>query len=143
MKRLSYQDSLVDIMPTILDISGASYPQDFDGHGIQNLDGESLVPLFRNAGIGRDQPPYWEHEGNCAVRVGDWKLVREHGRDWELYNMIDDRTELNNLRHKSKHRARQMIKEYEGWADEVGVIDWSIMEQHPAMDWHKPQKPEN
>jgi hypothetical protein len=28
-------------------------------------------------------------------------------------------------------------------ADDIGVIDWSILEQHPAMDWHKPQKPEN
>ena len=38
---------------------------------------------------------WWLHEGNRAIRVGDWKLVssaRPDGR-WELYNLASDRGE--------------------------------------------------
>ena len=69
------------------------------GQAIQPMEGRSLVPAFANQPIERDAL-YWEHEGNAAVRVGDWKLVRL-GRDpktglerpWELYNLKADRTE--------------------------------------------------
>ncbi|WP_109467537.1 arylsulfatase [Albibacillus kandeliae] len=130
-----------DIMPTILDVTGASYPKDFGGVGVQNLDGESLIDTFRNIYRQREQPIYWEHEGNCAMRDGDWKLVREFGQDWELYNMRVDRTELNDLRHKDPTRAEGMIKAYEDWANKVGVVDWAIVQAHPDMDWVKPEKP--
>ncbi|UYV38434.1 arylsulfatase [Rhodobacteraceae bacterium D3-12] len=133
---------VVDIMPTILDATGASYPQDFDGHGIQKLDGESLGPLFRNHDAEREAPIFWEHEGNCAARIGDWKLVREFGQDWELYNMRDDRTELHDLRLKNAPKAAELLKEYENWADKVGVVDWGVIRDHPDMDWVKPERPE-
>jgi hypothetical protein len=58
-----------------------AYPADFDGHGIQSLDGESMGPLFAGSGGERQSSIYWEHEGNCAVRQGDWKLVREYGQE--------------------------------------------------------------
>lgn len=132
---------VVDIMPTLLEVSRASYPKDLDGHGIQDLDGESLLPLFRNPYAEREAPLFWEHEGNCAVRIGDWKLVREFGRDWELYNMREDRTELNDLRQKNRSQADLLIREFEGWADRVGVIDWGILRNHPDMNWVKPAKP--
>ena len=128
---------VVDILPTILDASGAAYPKDFDGHGIQKLDGESMMPLFRNEYALREQPIFWEHEGNCAVRIGDWKLVREFGSDWELYNMAEDRTELHDQRHRSDDRAKGMIRQFDDWADKMGVIDWDIVRQHPAMNWKK------
>ncbi|WP_184568271.1 arylsulfatase [Sulfitobacter undariae] len=131
-----------DIMPTILDVSGASYPKDFDGVGIQNLDGESMFGVFLNGHGEREQPIFWEHEGNCAMREGNWKLVREFGRDWELYNMAFDRTELHNLRDKDQNRAERMIKEYDAWAKKTGVVDWAVICAHPAMDWVKPAKPE-
>lgn len=132
---------VTDIMPTILDVSGAQYPNDFDGHGIQKLDGESLLPLFQNSYAERQQPIFWEHEGNCAVRMGDWKLVKEFGKDWELYNMRIDRTELFNLRQRNPSKAELMIKEFENWADKMGVVDWGILREHPDMDWVKPAKP--
>ena len=77
------------------------------------------------------------------IRIGDWKLVREFDRDWELYNIKEDRTELTDLRAKDKPRTEEMVKEYETWADKVGVIDWHIVRQHPEMDWEQPVKPES
>ena len=40
---------------------------------------------------------FWEHEGNAAVRIGQWKLVKRYPRAWELYDMDADRTELHDL----------------------------------------------
>lgn len=132
---------VVDIMATIVEVSGASYPANFDGHGIQGLDGESMAPIFSGSESDRQQPIYWEHEGNCALRQGDWKLVREYGKDWELYNMKEDRTELTDLRDKDQGLAARMAADFDGWGDQVGLIDWGILEQDPNMDWHKERKP--
>jgi arylsulfatase len=131
---------VVDIMPTILDITGASYPSDFGGHGIQDLDGESMAQLFSGQDGERQQAIYWEHEGNCAVRQGDWKLVREFGQDWELYNMKEDRTELENLRHKDSQLANNLSEDFNAWAEQVGVVDWEIQRNNPNMNWVKDGK---
>src|SRR5699024_8708862 len=84
---------LPDIMATIVEVADGNYAGTYDGHDILPLEGESLVPLFREDQRNRD-PLYWEHEGNAAIRKGKWKLVKDYPNDWELYDMQDDRTEL-------------------------------------------------
>jgi arylsulfatase len=117
---------VVDILPTILDATGSVYPAELGGHEIQPLDGESLLPLLAGNEWLREQPIFWEHEGNCAVRLGQFKLVRKFNETWELYDMEQDRTELNNLMDKNEPLAKKLIREYQGWADSVGVLDWNI-----------------
>lgn len=71
---------------------------------------------------------YWEHEGNAAIRIGPWKLVCETSGQggWELYNMDEDRTELNNLAEREKARVRKMEQRYREWADRADVLPWPI-----------------
>ena len=69
---------------------------------------------------------YWEHEGNQGIRKGEWKLVKEYGGDWELYNMNDDRTELNDLAGKEKERVKEMSTEWESWAKISNVLPWPV-----------------
>ena len=88
---------LTDIMATCLDVAGADYPARFNGNDIIPLEGTSLVPIFD------DQPNHkealiWEHEGNKAVRRGRWKLVCKHPGDWELYDIVANRTETEESR---------------------------------------------
>ena len=53
------------------------------------------------------------HEGNAAVRVGDWKLVRFHRRGaWELYNVVQDRTELHDRAAAEPDRVKDLAARY-------------------------------
>lgn len=114
---------LTSIMPTILEITGASYPTSFNGNAIHPLEGESLVPLFESdAGGSRRKMLFWEHEGNAAVRDGKWKLVRNYPGAWELYDMEADRTELHDLAAGEPKRVAEMSAAYEAWAKRSGVI---------------------
>ena len=117
---------VIDLMATCLDAAGVPYPGDFQGNAIQPLEGESLLPAIQGPGWERQRPIYWEHEGNCAVRDGGWKLVRRFPGDWELYNMEEDRTELNDLREADPDRAQRMIRWYQEWAVARNVLDWPL-----------------
>jgi arylsulfatase len=117
---------VVDVMPTILEAAGADYPTEIGGHEIQPMDGESFLGALAGRATAREQPIFWEHEGNAAVRIGDFKLVRRHGCDWELYDMDADRTELHDLAGKNAPLEAELQRAYQGWAARVGVMDWDI-----------------
>ncbi len=115
---------VVDILPTILEACGASYQTELGGHDIQSFQGESLMDVFRDKDWEREQPIFWEHEGNAAIRLGQFKLVRLHNQPWELYDMEADRTELANLAGRHPRFEMELRKEYQAWAEQVGVMDW-------------------
>ena len=85
-------------MATAVDVSGANTPRKYhDGQSIQPMEGRSLVPAMMGQPIEREAI-YWEHEGNRAVRVGDYKLVAKGAKgNWELYNIAKDRSEQHDL----------------------------------------------
>ena len=113
---------VIDIMATVADVGGASYPKQFNGHAITPLEGKSLVPAFTGKPIGHDAI-FWEHEGNAAVREGDWKLVRKGGKgEWELYNLKSDRTELHDLATAQPAKAIDLSAKWDAWAKRAQVI---------------------
>ena len=79
------------------------------------------MPSFASAYGGRG-PLFWEHEGNAAIRIGKWKLVRKYPGPWELYDMETDRTEMHDLAAQYPHRVRDMSEQYQAWAKRCGVI---------------------
>lgn len=111
----------IDILATCLDAAGARYPTEFGGHEITPLEGESFLPAIDGEDVSRRQPIFFEHEGNRAVRLGQWKLVGEFGRDWELYDLAEDRTELHDLSSTNAPRVREMTGRYDDWARRCGV----------------------
>jgi arylsulfatase len=80
---------LIDFMPTCLELVGVEYPSTFNGYELARPEGQSLVPVFRGNTMGH-RTLAWEHEGNRAIRVGDWKLVARYQDHWELYNLEED-----------------------------------------------------
>ena len=122
---------IIDVMATFVELSGAKYPKEHRGHDIRPMEGTSFAPLLRGAStIDRRQPPYWELEGNRAMRDGDWKLVGQEGQPWELYNLARDRTELRNLASAESNRVAQMSSAYETWAQRCGVGSWQELSKH-------------
>lgn len=115
---------LVDIMRTAVEVSGAEYPTERNGHKIQPMEGASLLPAFSGQPIDRKAPIYWEHEGNRAIRKGKWKLVMKFMGPWELYDIEADRTEQNNLIDEQPELAKQLINEWEAWAKRADVDQW-------------------
>lgn len=117
---------VIDIMATCVDLAEATYPAEYAGQQIQWLEGTSLTPAFAGLPLNRSQPIFWEHEGNRAVRDGDWKLVSKHPGDWELYNLVTDRTEMQNLAAQQPNRVDAMATMWDAWAHRVGVLPWPL-----------------
>lgn len=120
---------LIDLMPTLLDVAGAGYPSERKGTKTVPLDGISLRPAFTGASLGREGPIFAEHETNASVREGNWKLVGESvamadgtkAKQWELYDLAADRTELKNLAAEQLEKVRALAAKWETWAARVGV----------------------
>jgi len=121
-----------DLMPTFLEVAGATYPAHVAAGPIPALVGQSLAPLFDGSTRTRGTI-FWEHEGNKAVRDGKWKLVSRFPEGWELFDMEADRTELHDLAAAEPERARAMAAMYEEWAKSIGVQPWPMPET-PAAD---------
>jgi arylsulfatase len=116
---------LIDLMATCVDVAGANYPAEYKGHKITPMEGKSLVPAFSHQRIDRGAPLFWEHEGNRALRVGNWKLVaRSPGGNWELYDMAKDRTEMCDLSAMEPQRAEAMAAQWEAFAKRTRVLPW-------------------
>lgn len=113
---------IIDLMPTLLEISGAGYPEEFSGNKIKQLKGVSLMPAFNDPGMKEPRVLYWEHMQNKGIRVGDWKLVAgKPDPEWELYNLVADPVEISNLITRYPDKTDSLKALYSIWAEEVGV----------------------
>jgi arylsulfatase len=115
---------LIDLATTIYELAGADYPKQRAGAEVRPLEGRSLTPAFSGGTIARDAI-FWEHEGNRAIRQGNWKLVAKHpaGR-WELYDLQRDRTEMHDLAAAEPQRLAAMTAAWEAFAKRTYAIPW-------------------
>ena len=120
-----------DFMPTLLEAAGASYPSEFNGQPLKPLRGESFLPALSGGSIGRQRPMYFEHESNCAVRDGRWKLVSRHPGQWELYDMVADRTELCDLSDANPRQRDRMAATHAELSRQLGVRPWDELVAMP------------
>lgn len=121
---------VIDLMPTCVELAGAHYPEKFGEKRILHMEGHSLVPAFHGKPVPREYL-CWEHEGNRAIRVGQWKAValQPSGR-WELYDLDRDRTEMHDLAAAQPSRLRVMVAQWEQWARRTHVIPWMWKPQY-------------
>jgi len=97
--RIDHQNvfHLMDLMPTVVELCGGTYPEQFEGRNIEPMNGISMTPAFAGKKAERDGGIYQMFGVNRAYRLGDWKIVSKGGSRWELYNMVEDPTEQNDL----------------------------------------------
>lgn len=109
---------LIDIMPTFLEIAGAKYPSTYNGNNIYPLEGRSMAALLKGRNISAHEYMYWEHEGNQAIRQGEWKAVKDREKkDWELFNLNKDRSEEDNIAAKNTGKLKSLVDKWQEWAD--------------------------
>jgi len=120
---------IIDVMPTLVDLAGATYPVKRDGHAILPMEGRSLTPAFQGRGLGT-RALFWEHEGNKAVREGDWKAVTKGPGEWELYNLRTDRTETRDIAAQHPEKARELATLWRNWSERAGVWEWQNLQKH-------------
>ncbi|MFO8056555.1 MAG: arylsulfatase [bacterium] len=115
---------VIDLMATCLDAAGADYPETFAGNDIQPLEGKSLLPVLQGGSREGHDALFWEHEGNKAVIQGRWKLVSDYPGGFELYDLVEDRTETRNLAKDKKQKVKELSRMYEEWARRSHVEPW-------------------
>ena len=116
-----------DLMPTFLDLANVDHPS-LKNKSIPPMMGESLIPLLTNKteaihvndGIG------YELHGARAYFKGEWKIVNlavPFGNgDWQLYNLNDDPTEINDVSIEYPEKRNELIAGWNEYSETVGLI---------------------
>lgn len=118
----------IDVVPSLLEVAGGAKPESWKGLPVPPSPGRSFVKLFDRDGPGLHENLWWEHEGNRALREGDWKIVAVRNGPWELYNLANDRSESHNLAAAEPDRVRSMAAQWERKLAEIRV--------HALTDYH-------
>ncbi len=100
---------IIDLMQTAIIVSGSKYS------GTLDLPGTDLIAQLKNNNP-QNRTLYFEHEGNRAIRSGDWKLVSLRDQPWELYDFKTTRTELKNLANEYPAIVKNLSKQWKTWA---------------------------
>lgn len=117
--------SAVDLLPTFCDIAGVALPNDYRPDGISQLD--ALQGKQQN---GRSKPLFWKMVGrrgkpgakdsfhwvDFAVVDGDWKLLVDDASDYvELYNIVQDPFEKNNVQEQHPEVIKRLNEKLASW----------------------------
>lgn len=129
--------SAMDFTPTILDITKIKRPETNDGHKLLALEGRSFLPTLKGKkqakrGIG------WEFNTRRAYYKGDWAIQMQappYGTgQWELYNRKNDPILINNLADKEVGKTAQLAKEWDQYAQHVGVVNAPVRYKYGQMN---------
>lgn len=111
---------VMDVLPTLLELAGISYPDSYHGTTLTSLDGTSLMPILNGGERTPHENLFFEHEGGAALIQGTFKIVRDGASSpWELYNLAVDRTETSNLAASDPARMQAMRSSWEAWYQSV------------------------
>ena len=104
---------VIDVVPTMLELAGAAPHPD-----APPSPGKSLMPVFEKDGTVDHDQFWWYHDDHRAIRVGDWKAVALSGEPWELYDLSNDRGEMNNLEKSQPKILQQLVEAWEATTEE-------------------------
>jgi arylsulfatase len=114
---------VIDLVPTVLELTGAHRLETPDGQPPPDAPGRSLVPAFARDGTVAHDHLWWEHEGNRALRVGDWKVVAAgKAGPWQLFDLATDRAETRDLASQQPDRLRELERLWEQHRDEFYAL---------------------
>jgi arylsulfatase A-like enzyme len=112
---------VTDVLPTLLDLTGGSYPPVCNGYRTRSMDGKSFAASLRQADAPvQRQRQYYELQGNRGYISGDWKVVSLQPplqalnlNNWMLFNIANDPTEVKDLAASEPNVLARLIAEFE------------------------------
>lgn len=130
--------TVMDVAPTLFDLANLDSLDALYQQGeFSALRGKSFVQTLANAENpvhAENQALSWELFGRRAARQGDWKILWDYppnGKgDWELFDLKNDPGEANDLSLQYPEKRQELIKQWESYAAEVGVI---LPDSKPAV----------
>jgi arylsulfatase len=125
---------IIDIMATCCEISGATYPTDYQEKRILPSHGLSLVPILKGGFRQPHEFLYWEHIGSVGIRKENWKLVAARDEAWELFDLSIDRTERQNIIKNFQNIAGELHLDWMKWAKENAVKISEIHSNLPKIE---------
>ena len=118
--RISHEvGHFIDLMPTLIEASGAVYPAWFREQSVPPMQGRSLIPVFQQRKPTDCGAIYWKWRKGKAVRHQHWRLVSDQNQDWQLYDMRNDKTETTNLTDRFPDIARELGTMHSRWLESM------------------------
>jgi len=108
----------IDIMPTLLDLAGTTYPESHQGRAIVPPSGISFASILRQqpASI-RAEPIFWEWGRGRAIADHRWKLVQFEGQPWELYDFAANQTETQDIAPERPDLVQRLSAAHAEWLE--------------------------
>ncbi|MEM9369177.1 MAG: arylsulfatase [Planctomycetota bacterium] len=110
---------LIDVLPTIVEAAGAETITSVGDRQGRPISGRSLLPVFQGELFERTEPIHFLFSQDRAIRDGVWKAVSFRRGPWELYNLDEDRTELNDLANAMPERLESLVEQWHTMASEI------------------------
>ncbi len=110
-----YVSKFTDIMPTLVDLTGATYPDTYKGDAVVEMQGRSLLPILRGDDGTRAGPIFNKWAEGQAVYRDEWKLIQQGEGDWELYDLREDRSETTDLADDRPSLVEDLSSTWEEW----------------------------
>lgn len=134
--------TFLDVMPTCLELAGATYPSFYGGNRINPLcdEARSFVSLLQDKDKwDEERTLYWEHENGKAVRKGNWRLTALANGGWQLFDLEHDLSETNNVAAEHPEKVRELKTLWNTWAKSVGLnVPAEIQDTEPELIFHYP-----
>ncbi len=116
----------LDIYGTAAALARAPLPEG------RKIDGVNLMPYLMGKKAESEFPHeilFWRMAKRTAIRVGDWKLLKNPGRnrsaDWQLYNLSKDISEESDLAKSMPEKVVKLREIWEKWNGEMIDAVWS------------------
>jgi arylsulfatase A-like enzyme len=117
----------LDLMPTVLAITGAKLPEG------DKIDGKNLLPYLTGKDTSRPHDVlYWRYDdytNQGAIRKGDWKMLfhtkhEDKSTPWELYNLATDIGESQNVAAEHPDVVKELSDAWKKWDSQLAEPGW-------------------
>ena len=110
--RTAFEDQpcqVADLLPTLIDVAGGTYPADFGGKQHPPLPGRSFASILTKGETLPPRPLHFALFNNLALIHDGWKIATAYSQPWELFDLKNDRTETRDLAQERPEKLAELL----------------------------------